>query len=749
MNIASEEYSGQTSRDQNDSEDRTWLPQNDRLCEDDDQSEINSSFVAATDDVSLNLCDSSSHSTQNTGNLDDEPERKINRKVYFSSIEVREYNVVIGDNPSCTDGTPISLDWSYSPADEKSIDMYEATRIRPRRTRRNMLLNCYERRDLLFRFGYSLSDIERVEKEIDRERRKRSVTQNFLPIFMVQEALADILEKLRFRSNIRQNDDNGIVESTSRLQVNGQSSENAQDIERGILRRRHFPRNSISSLRCPADRDSFASSASAGSYDLASEDPYQASENSKFDRYTLRVDRSQHDKAIEIDCKSFKRPHMRAFHASWFSFFVAFFLWFSITPLLSEVQDSLELSKEDIWTSSLCGTAGTIVMRILMGPACDKFGARICMVFILIVAAVPTGLTGLVHTSNGLFIVRTFTGIAGSSFVACQYWTSSMFTKEVAGTANALVAGWGNLGGGVANLIIGSALFPLFELMFEDNENTKSSDNTDFAGLPSSEKAWRLVFMVPAMLSFVTAIVIVTHSDDSPKGEYLERVRLQEIQIVSPATSLVSALKNLNVWILSIQYACCFGVEVTMTNANALYFKEEFGQSTVSAAAIASIFGFMNLFARGLGGFVTDVFNAKYGMKGRMYWQFLTLLLQGMGIAVFAYAKSLAGAICALIFTSIMVQSAEGSTFGIVPYVDRRFTGSVVGLVGAGGNVGGVIFAVYFREYAYEKAFLLMGLSAIVASILSFALHIQNHETFPPCRPDLKYYSMRIRARNN
>ena len=78
-------------------------------------------------------------------------------------------------------------------------------------------------------------------------------------------------------------------------------------------------------------------------------------------------------------------------------------------------------------------------------------------------------------------------------------------------------------------------------------------------------------------------------------------MRQQEIMIVSPTASLCAACQNWNVWILLIQYACCFGVEVTMTNATALYFQDEFGQTTVSAAAIASVFGFMNLFARGLG----------------------------------------------------------------------------------------------------------------------------------------------------
>ena len=114
-----------------------------------------------------------------------------------------------------------------------------------------------------------------------------------------------------------------------------------------------------------------------------------------------------------------------------------------------------------------------------------------------------------------------------------------------------------------------------------------------------------------------------------------------------------------------------------MTNATALYFKDEFGQSTVSAAGIASIFGLMNLFARGFGGFWSDKFQTSHGVKGRLFWQMLTLTLEGLAVGIFGFADSLAGSIVALVFLSCMVQSAEGSTFGIVPYVSRRYTGKL------------------------------------------------------------------------
>ena len=59
----------------------------------------------------------------------------------------------------------------------------------------------------------------------------------------------------------------------------------------------------------------------------------------------------------------------------------------------------------------------------------------------------------------------------------------------------------------------------------------------------------------------------------------------------------------------------------------ALYFKEEFELST--EAAVASTFGWMNLFARGLGGFLSDISNAYSGMRGRLIWQLVCFFFEG------------------------------------------------------------------------------------------------------------------------
>ena len=129
----------------------------------------------------------------------------------------------------------------------------------------------------------------------------------------------------------------------------------------------------------------------------------------KYDTYSIKVDPDQDDKGTEINLCSFARPHMRAFHCSWMGFFTAFFIWFAIAPLLPEIKETLGLSKQQVWTSNICSVAGTIFMRFINGPMCDKYGARILMGVLLMCASIPCALTGLVNSAGEWwFFCHTF-----------------------------------------------------------------------------------------------------------------------------------------------------------------------------------------------------------------------------------------------------------------------------------------------------------------------------------------------------
>ena len=198
------------------------------------------------------------------------------------------------------------------------------------------------------------------------------------------------------------------------------------------------------------------------------------------------------------------------------------------------------------------------------------------------------------------------------------------------------------------------------------------------------------------------------------------------MQEVSAGASFRVGAANINTWILFILYGCSFGVELTMNNAASLYFQDPpFNLTTEKAGAIASIFGFMNLFARGLGGYASDIGNKKWGMKGRILALATTIMIEGAFVLTFAQTTQLGAAIVVLVFFSTTVQMAEGATYGIVPYVNRQATGSVSGIVGAGGNVGAVCFGMCFRQMDSYDAFMTMGGVILGAGLLTLFIRIE------------------------
>ena len=374
------------------------------------------------------------------------------------------------------------------------------------------------------------------------------------------------------------------------------------------------------------------------------------------------------------------------------------------------------MTSRQIWLSNILAVSADVIMRFIFGSLTDKLGARILMGGVLMAASIPVACTGLVNNLAGLCVLRLFIGMAGSSFVMCQCWATRMFTKEIVGTANALVGGWGNVGGGVTQIVMGTALFPLFRDVFFKNAEDPS------------EMAWRTVCVVPAVVAFTTGVIVIMTSEDCPEGNYKQLIKEGRMIAVSASSSLRQGAVNFNTWLLYIQYGCCFGVELTMNNAAASYFVDRFDLETTTAAAIASVFGFMNIFARGLGGYCSDKANEKIGMKGRIWVQLILLLLEGICILIFAVMDSLWAAILMLTLFSVFVQGAEGSTYGIVPYVNPVAPGAVAGIVGAGGPSGAIAFGMGFLFLtSTQHAYFLMGGLVILSSFSCFLINIKGH----------------------
>ncbi|KAJ8554898.1 hypothetical protein ON010_g9586 [Phytophthora cinnamomi] len=414
--------------------------------------------------------------------------------------------------------------------------------------------------------------------------------------------------------------------------------------------------------------------------------------------FDISTDPLQADKATEIRLFSFSRPHMRAFHYSWISFFIAFFGWFSIPPLMPTIKKQLKLSEDQVANTNIAALSSTVVGRLIVGPLCDRYGARSVQAVLLVVGAIPVASAALAIDYSGFMLVRFFIGLVGCTFVATAYWTSTMFSNEVVGSANAISAGWGNLGAGVTYLIT-PLLFDLITL------NDKISDNY----------GWRLALLFPAVMMVIIGICTYLFSDDCPRGNYVD-LKKNHAMATRPHRDLYvdfMAVAWLPVtWILAFQYACCFGVEIQVHNVLSLYYYDDFKRShcdpttaedscrllsQTKASLISSCFGLMCIFARAVGGYLSDVANRHFEMKGRIAVQFAMLAGETVFLFIFSQVRVLGWSIPLLVAFGIFVQAGTGSTYGIVPYVSPRHTGVTSGIVGAGGNLGGLAWGFLFK----------------------------------------------------
>ena len=223
----------------------------------------------------------------------------------------------------------------------------------------------------------------------------------------------------------------------------------------------------------------------------------------KYESYDVPVDPQQQDRATSLKLNSFKRPHMRAFHFAWFGFFMAFVSWFSFAPLMKEIKKDLGMTKNEVYEANIASVSSTVLSRFVVGPLCDTFGARIVSTSLLIMGSIPTAFGGLVNSAVDVAVIRFFIGVMGATFVCTQFWSSQVFAKEFVGTANATTGGWGNLGGGVTQILM-VAIWNLFKTGYD------------------SETAWRLSFLIPAAIVFCVAIGQIFLADDCPKGNYKE-----------------------------------------------------------------------------------------------------------------------------------------------------------------------------------------------------------------------------------
>ncbi|HTV24254.1 MAG TPA: hypothetical protein VMG12_36430, partial [Polyangiaceae bacterium] len=142
-----------------------------------------------------------------------------------------------------------------------------------------------------------------------------------------------------------------------------------------------------------------------------------------------------------------------------------------------------------------------------------------------------------------------------------------------------------------------------------------------------------------------------------------------------------------------------------------------------SAGMAAGSFGLLALFARALGGIISDRVARLRGLDARTLLLFALILGEGFGLLWFAKTQTVGLAVMAMITFGLFTHMACGATYALVPFIDRKSLGGVAGIIGAGGNVGAVAAGFLLKGVGdVEHCFSILGGCVITAAFCAAAI---------------------------
>lgn len=254
----------------------------------------------------------------------------------------------------------------------------------------------------------------------------------------------------------------------------------------------------------------------------------------------------------------------------------------------------------------------------------------------------------------------------------------------------------------------------------------------DFRSAPmrAFHMSW-MAMVVPGLAMLLTGVAYYLLTQDTLDGDFRELRAAGRMAERSAATDAFwQAGSDPRTWALAVLYGSCFGMELTIDNIAALYFGDTFKLTLRMAGLVAGSFGMMNLFARALGGMVSDRCYARWGLRGRTRLLAITIALEGLALVAFSQARWLPLGIASMLVTGLFIKMSNGATYSVVPFVNQRALGAVAGIVGAGGNVGAVLAGFLFKtkSLTWPQALWILGILVFGTSSLALLVRFSAHD---------------------
>jgi len=338
------------------------------------------------------------------------------------------------------------------------------------------------------------------------------------------------------------------------------------------------------------------------------------------------------------------------------SFAICFAAWGLISAFAPRFREAFHLTATQ--TAFLVAVPVLLgsLLRIVTGMLADRFGGRAIFALLLIVVAVPAYLVPMVASYRMLLYVAFFLGMAGSSFAVGVGFVSRWFPPEKQGGALG-VYGLGNIGQSAA-VFLGPVL--------------------------AVAVGWQNIFRGMTALLVIWGVAFFLLARNSPKT----------IRPAGLGAMLQLLSRERLSWVLSLFYFLTFGGFVAFSIYLPVLLKDQFGLKPADAGFRTAGFVVLATLARPLGGWLSD----KIGGARVLHVVFVGIIPFALLMSWPSMLPFTVGALgCAF-----LLGNGNGAVFKLVPQYFPKEVGTVTGLVGAMGGLGGFfppLLLGFFRDH--------------------------------------------------
>jgi MFS transporter, NNP family, nitrate/nitrite transporter len=315
-----------------------------------------------------------------------------------------------------------------------------------------------------------------------------------------------------------------------------------------------------------------------------------------------------------------------------------------IAPMAPTFQALLRLTDQQAWMMIATPVLLGSIIRLPMGMLADRHGGRKVFGILLLFIALPAFMLSRAATYGEFMFWALLLGMAGTSFSVGVAFTSKWFPPQKQGFALGIY-GAGNIGQSLA----------LFGIPY----------------LSGVLGGWQVAYQVFAVVALVYAVIFLALAKDAP------------VPVVPKSfAAMLSVIRTQPLtWLLSLFYFVTFGGFVALSIGLPKVLHDVFGLTKTDAGLRIAVLVLVATTLRPVGGWLSD----RIGGARVLAVVFAAAAVLALGMTFEQIAPFTIGALGVAAFIGL----GNGAVFKLVPQYFPNDTGTVTGLVGAIGGLGG------------------------------------------------------------